>query len=412
MASADISPNNISSEQSEWLHASGEIYRRIEDTHGFVRAVFSGRRRNYSPDFDRVDIRPVHIKSETLLHVEFRRKEEVTTKNYSVVDFEKLALLNTGYANFLVESRDESFEVRLGKRGQVFQKKTKAKKALEPAYEHDRKKARHLAESDPYLIAVGISDSEGKLKPSMRDKYLQVEEFLKILEISTEIFAERSAPIRIVDLGCGHAYLTFAAYRFFQLKSQDVSFVGVDVREKTRIRNESIATELGITGGITFVDKAISEYPAHDADVVIALHACDTATDDALAWAVKSNAQVILAAPCCHHYLHSRVKERPAALTQIFDHGILSVRQIDLLTDALRAAILNLVGFRAEIFEFVSGDHTARNLMIRATRRAGGMNPTNKDDKKVREYRHTCAIWGIKPALEERLELGGIRLSD
>lgn len=395
---------------AEWTSVQDEIYRRISDSHSFVRAVFSGRRRNHQPNFDRIDVRPVRIKEELRVQVEFRNSDGVVTKNLSPSEFSALALLDSGFSHFLVESRAERLEVRLGKKGQLFRKLSRT--SLEPEYEHDKKKKRFLEESDSYLIAVGISDSEGRVKPSMRDKYLQLEEFLKILETSMSAIAENQAPVRIIDLGCGHAYLTFAAFRFFQLKNRTVNFIGVDVKSKTRERNEEIAKKLGIANEISFVDSAIAEYPVFEVDVVIALHACDTATDDALSWAIKANAKVILAAPCCHHNLHQQIKEKPDALTHVFQHGILAVRQVDLLTDALRAAILELVGFSADVFEFVSGDHTARNLMVRAIRVNAESNAQRRKAEKLREYRHTCALWGIKPALEERLELGGIPLSD
>lgn len=409
MAMANNSREDVSA-NAEWILVQEEIYRRISETHSFVRAVFSGRRRNHQPHFDRIDVRPVRIKDELKVQVEFRGSDGVITKNLFSNEFSELALLDSGFSHFLVENRAERLEVRLGKKGQLFRKLSRTN--LEPEYEHDKKKKRFLEERDPYLIAVGISDSEGRIKPSMRDKYLQVEEFLKILETSMSAIAESQDPIRIIDLGCGHAYLTFAAFRFFQLKNRSVNFIGVDVKSKTRERNEEIAKGLGIASEISFVNSAIAEYPVLEVDVVIALHACDTATDDALSWAVKANAKVILAAPCCHHNLHQQIKEKPDALIQVFQHGILAVRQVDLLTDALRAAILEVVGFSADVFEFVSGDHTARNLMVRAICVSAESNAERRKAEKLREYRHTCALWGIKPAMEERLELGGIPLSD
>ena len=410
MATTANLPHEESGSAQEWLNVRTDVYRRISDVNDFVRAVFSGRRRNFHPDFERIDVRPVLIKGQLKLQVEFSGDHGVITKNLSPDEFEVLSTLDSGFANILVETRDESLQIRIGKRGQIFRKSSRV--SLAPSYEHDQKKTRFLSENDPFLIHVGISDSTGKIKPSMRDKYLQVEEFLKILDTSMETLLKQSDPIRVVDLGCGHAYLTFAAFRLLQLKGRKFSFVGVDVREQTRSRNESIANSLGIADQMRFVDAAISEFPVTPVDIVIALHACDTATDDALAWAVASRSKIILAAPCCHHHLHKQIKSGPEALNPIFEHGILAVRQIDLLTDALRAMALEVVGFNAEVFEFISGDHTARNLMIRAIDRTGAALLKQRQLEKLREYRHTCALWGIKPALEERLKLGDIPLND
>ena len=392
-----------------WEQAQAEILARIGARDSFVRAVFSGRRRNYQPDFERVDIRPVQIKDEIKVQITSTNGKHQVVKNYSFSDFTWMNLLQSGFANFLVESRQERFEVRVGKKGQVFAKSSRAN--LSPSYEHDHKKQRFLEANDSFLIAVGISDVAGRIKPSMRDKYLQVEEFLRILDSSLGMSATKS-PIRLVDLGCGHAYLTFAAFRYFQLKEIAVSLVGVDVKEETRIRNEKIAKMLQISSDVKFVDSTISEFPLESTDIAVALHACDTATDDALAWAVNSGAKLILAAPCCHHDLHEQVKRPPEAITQVFEHGILAVRQVDILTDALRAAILNCVGYKADVFEFISGDHTARNLMIRATFQAQSRRAIERNAEKLREYRHTCELWGIKPALESRLKLGDFPVSD
>lgn len=399
-------------DSEKWAGVKQELIARITNKEDFVRAVFSGRRRHHQPPAERIDLRPVLIKDELLLQTQERQAERVLTKNYAFGEFEQLELLEAGFANFLVESRNESFEVRVGKRDQVFSKTARVN--LEPSYEHDHKKDRFLDENDPLLIAVGISDATGRIKPSMRDKYLQVEEFLRVLDKSCAVL-EPAAPIRLVDLGCGHAYLTFAAFRFFQFHQRAVSFIGVDLRGDTRIRNEKIALELGIASDVCFIDSPIADLPIQGVDIAIALHACDTATDDALSWAVAAGAKVILAAPCCHHELQRQVRRGPDPLGQIFEHGILAERQMDLLTDALRATLLDVTGYKSEVFEFISGDHTARNLMIRAVLDESRLPNKPADARvhgKLREYRHTCELWGIKPALEARLKLGGFLPTD
>ena len=394
----------------KWLTVKEEMLRQISDENDFVRAVFSGRRRNFQPEFERIDIRIVRIKEDTYWQTVSTKENDVNTKNYSLSDFKRLALVDSGFANFVVESRTERLEVRIGKRGQVFRRSTRIN--AEPSYDHDHKKKRVLQENDPFLIAVGISDGSGKIKPSMRDKYLQVEEFLRILEKSLDGLKSSSQRMRVVDLGCGHAYLTFAAFRYFQLQGTDVSLVGVDVKPETRIRNEKIAAVLGISNSVKFLDSTIAEFPPQEVDLAIALHACDTATDDALAWAVTAGAKVILAAPCCHHDLHSQMRATPEPVKEIFEHGILKVRQVDLLTDAIRATILELVGYKAEVFEFISGDHTARNLIIRAIRKNSWTPGSESELRKVDEYRKACSVWAIQPALATRLKLGELLSTD
>lgn len=175
----------------EWQATVAEIYRRVADEGGFVRAVLSGRRRNFQPAAERVDIKPVLLKEKLFLQINSHLEKNVLTKNVTFAEFAQLNLLEEGFANFLVETRTESFEVRIGKKGQIFSKVARGE--FSPSYEHDHKKNRILEESDPFLIAVGISDLAGRIKPSMRDKYRQVEEFLKILERS----ARKFFPLRV-----------------------------------------------------------------------------------------------------------------------------------------------------------------------------------------------------------------------
>lgn len=390
---------------AEWEDVREEIVQRISNDSNFVRAVFSGRRRNFQPSAERIDVKPVLLKERLLLQLTWLVGTKNLTKNISFNEFRNLALLEEGFSNFLVESRTESFEVRIGKRGQVFSKVSRGE--FTPKYEHDHLKNRILEESDPFLIAVGISDLSGRVKPSMRDKYRQVEEFLKILERSAARLLDSKCEIRMVDLGCGHAYLTFAAFRFFQLRGRQVNFVGVDKRESSRIRNEKIAVELGIEQHVRFLATEIREFRDEEFEIAIALHACDTATDDALAWAINNEVEVILAAPCCHHDLHKQVKDFPQDIGIISRDGILATRQLDLLTDELRAQILRISGYKSDVFEFISGDHTARNLMIRGVRSAKADHAI-----ELREYRHICKAWGVAPALEARLNLGVIPASD
>jgi SAM-dependent methyltransferase len=391
--------------KDEWHLIKEEILNRILDEGNFVRAVFSGRRRHYQPSVERIDIKPVLLKGKMLLQVNYLTGVNSSTENLNPNEFEKSNLLEKGFANFLIETRTESLQVRIGKKGQVFSKTSRAE--LEPNYDHDKRKRRILNEDDPFLRAVGITDSTGKVKPSMRDKYLQVDEFLKVLERSTERLLESKKELRLVDLGCGHAYLTFAAYRYFQLNGRKVKFVGVDIRESSRVRNQEIAQKFGIADDVTFIANEISDFDGEKFDVAIALHACDTATDDALAWAINNEVEIILAAPCCHYDLHRQVKRFPKDVEILAYDGILANRQLDLITDELRAQILRLMGYKTDVFEFISGDHTARNLMIRAI-----WSKEPGRDKKLSEYRHICQTWGIAPALEARLKLGAIPASD
>jgi len=330
---------------------------------------------------------------------------QTTTKNYVPKDLDVSSLLQSGFANILVEHTQGSMTIRITKKQEALVHLEKS--VLQQNLEHNRAKARLLDPSDPFLRSVGISDSAGNIKPSRQDKYKQVEEFLRLLAptITSAIEAghikapTKEKPLSIVDLGCGHAYLTFAAHQYLLSQGFFVKVVGVDVRQESRNRNTAIAKELGISSTIEFRAEEIKSSAIDYVDVAIALHACDTATDDAIAWAAQNGAKVLLVAPCCHHDLQSQIKQSPEPWGLLTKHGLMKERLADLLTDALRAQILKIIGYRTDVIEFVGGEHTPRNTMIRAVKT--GVKPELSD---VHSYQEMVALWNVKPVLSELLE--------
>jgi SAM-dependent methyltransferase len=372
----------------------------FESPSTIARVVLSGRRRNMQPETKRVDIRPVVIKD--LLHFQVSTSDgkAVTTKNYLPVDLPISELVNAGYSNLLIETLAESFSLQISKKDEPVIS-IKAGKA-EIDLSHDRKKSRLLDPSDSFLREVGISDASGKVKTSKMDKYMQVEEFLRLLTptLNQAITAGHletptpAKPLTIVDLGCGHAYLTFAAHQFLQASGMDIRVVGIDVREASRDRNNEIAKKLGISESIEFLAEEISTTSLTQADVAIALHACDTATDDAISWAVRSDARLLMIAPCCHHDIQSQLSDSPEPWSLLTRYGIMRERLADLLTDAFRMQILKMRGYRVEAIEFVGGEHTPRNLMIRAVKTDAPVDPI-----EITRYEEMTAAWKVKPAL-------------
>jgi SAM-dependent methyltransferase len=380
--------------------AIAEVIAGLEKPNEFVRLVLSGRRRNMQTPTERVDVKPVLIKGEIKYQLTQSDGRAMTTKNYGPAEFISLNLLEGGFANILLETKSSSISVRITKKGEALVHRTSD--AFEVDLSHDRAKARLLDPSDPFLIEVGISDKSGKIKVGRNDKYLQVEEFLRLLvpslesAISAGHIAQPTAasPLSIVDLGCGHAYLTFAAHQYLMEQGIPVKVIGIDVRESARVRNNQIAEKLGISKSITFFAEEISQTTLKSADVVIALHACDTATDDAIAWAVSADAKLALIAPCCHHDIQAQMNEIPEPWQIISRNGIMKERLGDLITDALRMQIMKLLGYRVEAIEFIGGEHTPRNLMIRAVKTGA-----TADDAEKSRYEAMIALWKVKPAL-------------
>lgn len=373
-------------------NAVAQLDQRIKSEH-FVRAVLSGRRRNMQTEFERIDIKPVLIKEELKLQIISSDGKKDITKNVEI-DFDFTQLFSSGYANLVVDTQTESYQVRISKKDEALVSVSKVN--LSRDLSHDRQKQRILAESNQVFKALDMSDLLGRIKPSKMDKYKQVDEFLRLISQTLDTQDLKQDEISVVDLGCGHAYLTFAVGEFLKDKYKKVSILGVDERDESKEHNEKVALKLKVEA--KFIAAKISDTPNQVVDIAIALHACDTATDDAIYWAVKNNAQVIMAAPCCMHELQTQIKEAPEPWALLTKNGLVKERLVDLITDSLRAQILKLLGYRVDIVEFIGGEHTARNILIRAVK----TNQISSDIDKDR-YQQMLSQWQIKPYLAKLL---------
>jgi SAM-dependent methyltransferase len=378
----------------ELTRAFAELEEHIKAPN-FVRAVLSGRRRNLTPTAERIDIKPVLIKGEEKLQIQSTDGRQVTTKNVSANEINFADFLGQGFANLLAESTSESYSVRISKKDEALV--TIGRVKLERDLTHDRQKQRLLPEDNRIFALLGMHDDHKRIKPSKMDKYRQVEEFLRLLKPTLDNEVGAQSEISIVDLGCGHAYLTFAVQEYLNNATQKVKILGVDEREESKRHNDQIASSLGADA--QFLVAKIADTPSQTVDIAIALHACDTATDDSIAWAVKNSAKVIMLAPCCHHDLQAQVDLVPEPWSLLTRHGVVSERLIDLMTDSLRAQILKLLGYRVDIVEFIGGEHTPRNIMIRAVKTGVKVDPVEVD-----RYQAMLADWKIAPHLAELLK--------
>jgi len=376
----------------ELYNAVAQLDQRIKSQH-FVRAVLSGRRRNMQTEFERIDIKPVLIKEELKWQIISSDGKKDITKNVEI-DFNFIQLFSSGYANLVVDTQTESYQVRISKKDEALVSVSKVN--LSRDLSHDRQKQRILAESNQVFKALDMSDLLGRIKPSKMDKYKQVDEFLRLISQTLDTELLKQDEISVVDLGCGHAYLTFAVGEFLKDKYKKVSILGVDERDESKEHNGKVALKLKVE--VKFIAAKISDTPNQVVDIAIALHACDTATDDAIYWAVKNNAQVIMAAPCCMHELQTQIKESPEPWALLTKNGLVKERLVDLITDSLRAQILKLLGYRVDIVEFIGGEHTARNILIRAVK----TNQSSSDIDKDR-YQQLLSQWQIKPYLAKLL---------
>ena len=357
-----------------------------------TRAVAAGRRRGSTPSVVRAELRPVSLKSGRRLQIVTNDGARPYTRNVApgpdaaaAVD----ALLAEPFGNWHVEAAGATVQVRVTKKGDAQVHRGAGVATAGLGDEHDRAKEHLLDPGDPLFREIGGNAAKRR----------QVDAFLRALAATLPPDDELPRPLRVVDLGCGNAYLTFAAYRYLTGRGLDVEVVGIDVREDQRARNTALASSLGAEGKVRFVAGTILDAEVTPAPhLVLALHACDTATDEALARAVEWDAEWVLAAPCCHHDIATQLRSRPAPAPYdlLTRQGILRERFADVLTDALRAALLRSYGYRVEVVEFVDSKHTPRNLLLRA-RRARSRPSTDT------EYRDLVAQWQVSPRLETLL---------
>lgn len=358
---------------------------------GLTRAVAAGRRRGFTPSVTRAELRPVALKAGPRLQIVTDDGARPTTRN--VVPGAEAAeavdsLLAEPFGNWHVETASSTVQVRITKKGDAQIHRASAARESSTA-EHDRTKQWLLDPGDPLFTVIGGNAAKRR----------QIDAFLRALEATLP--TELPASLRVVDLGCGNAYLTFAAYRYLAGRGVSVQVVGVDVREDQRVRNSAVAESLGCSDDVSFVAGTIGDASLpFEPDLVLALHACDTATDEALARAIGWSASWVLAAPCCHHDIAAQLKGRtaPAPFGELTRHAIMRERFADVLTDTLRASLLRLNGYKVDVVEFIDSAHTPRNLMLRARRT--GAAPTSA---QLSEYASLIEEWGVSPALSTML---------
>ncbi len=352
-----------------------------------------------APRYKKVTVRPVEIKGRRMLQFEHFGERKAIAKNYAGEEAERRlnSLLRMPFGQIHCQSSDAELHVRVTKKGRPLVSRGKPSlPGAPPDLSHDRAKERPIAagEPDEFLKALGVMSEEGEVRAAAQGKFRQINEFLRVIDpvVVGQDWVE--PPLRIVDCGCGKAYLSFAAYHYLnRVQGIETELTGVDTNAELVQQVRELAGSLGWTE-LEFRVSAIRDYrPERPPDVVLSLHACDTATDEAIARGVAWGARVILAAPCCQHELHHRLKA--PLLRPVTRHGILRERLADILTDAFRALALRIMGYRADVIEFVDPEATAKNLMIRAE---AGLR--TGDRAFVREYRDLKAFWKVTPAIE------------
>ena len=388
----------------------------------FVKLTLS-RPVGADPSLKNVLIRPVALRAGERLSFVFRHINRDITKNLTreegLAHIERLLAAEFQAANLFTTGQSAQLDLRDGQKPQMVLGQPRHVSA--PATAHDRARKRLIdPKRAPWLHALGVTTAEGNVCAGMEAKYRQINKFVEILRplidrairdgahiISPSGMSAPKTPqersLTLVDMGCGKGYLTFAAYEFLRRSGwAEATVRGIEARAELVELCRRAARECGFEG-LQFESGAIESAALDRVDVLVALHACDTATDDAIAKGIRAGADLILVAPCCQKELRPQLRP-PPALAQTLRHGILRERQAEFVTDALRAALLEWAGYDTQVFEFVSTEHTAKNLMIAAVRRR---NPSRPDAQAacVRGLAHFYGIHSQRLAGQLGFEL-------
>lgn len=379
-----------------------EIMQAVADETVFIRLTLSGPSKPSEAPYQKVVIRPVVIGDNRVLQAQHQAGTKQLTENIAAAEAPGRInqLLGIGFRHINLERSDGALHVRITKKGRELVSRGKSSAAVERSapLAHDREKAYPFPDNEPnaFLEALGVMRG-GHVIPSMREKFRQINHFLTLLSHTRLVRNPPSGPLRLVDCGCGRAFLTLAACRYLRDKEGvDARLAGVDVNVEVIEKASLLRDRLGMRD-VELKRTAIDQYqPEEHIHAVISLHACDTATDEAIAQGIRWQSELILCAPCCQHELHHAIV-RPE-FRAVLRHGILRERLADALTDGLRAAALRVMGYSTDVVEFIGVEETPRNLMIRAERERVKPLPG-----AVQEYLLLRDFWSVRPAIERLL---------
>lgn len=364
----------------------------------FIRGTISGPRKKEG--IIKVKVRPLERKGALYFQLESFTKTQAFHENLTPESaVEKIALYMEAFRQMQVETVKEDVTVLVSKKGKVtVQRKKKKENAQKADLAHDRRK-RHILEPGipvPFLMDLGVMTEEGKIVRSKSDKFRQINRFLEFIEDILPRL-DKGRELTILDFGCGKSYLTFAMYYYLhELKEYDIRIIGLDLKKDVIRQCSGLAVKYGYDK-LTFLEGDIADYDGvNQVDMVVTLHACDTATDFALAKAVGWNANVILSVPCCQHELNSQMKNE--ILAPVMDYGLLKERFAALATDGLRAKYLEREGYETQVLEFIDMEHTPKNILLRAVKNGKRNEKISLEIDKFKEF------LDIHPTLGELLK--------
>lgn len=374
----------------------------------FIRGIISNPRNKTG--IIKIKVRPLEKKGELFFQIESFTKTQAFHENLAGEDAcRRIAEYMKQFGQMQLETVREECTVLVSKKGKVTVRRRRRQEEIQPADRSHNRKKRYILEEGiavPFLYDLGIMTGDGKIVRTKTDKFRQINRFLEFIEDIVPSL-ERGHEITILDFGCGKSYLTFAIYYYLhELRGYDIRIIGLDLKKDVIDHCGKLAKKYGYDK-LTFLVGNIADYDGVDrVDMVVTLHACDTATDYALTKAVGWNAQVILSVPCCQHELNAQFRDRGGecddeGLAPVMDYGLLRERFAALATDGLRAKYLEREGYEVQVLEFIDMEHTPKNILIRAVKTG------KKNEKAAGEIKKCIEFLGVRPALGRLLDNKG-----
>lgn len=409
-----LSPSSLDAPRLDASDALADLAKRQRFLDAWVQSLEEGRFKRLllskprsgsaavAEQLQRVDAKRVHLKGQDCLSLLFQYKTRDVTKNpplQQAID-QLQDLLGSQFCHAHLFTQDETLQLQVSKRGKVSLQRSRVDSAESNQFAleedalddegsdsetlvqgHARQKQHLIALSAPYLKALGVTDQRGQLVPAMARKWRQINKFVELLDKAVDeagLMFQGERTLHMVDFGAGKGYLTFAAHQHLQDHKcgpgQQWQTAGVELRQGLVDQTMAIVRQLGLSG-LEFLCGDVRSVVPPRIDVMVALHACDVATDYALYTGIQAQAAIIISSPCCHKELRPQMVA-PASLKALFCHGIHQSQQAEMLTDSLRALLLESQGYKTKVFEFISPEATSKNKMILALRRTVGTSAT------------------------------------
>jgi SAM-dependent methyltransferase len=375
----------------------GELARSLrEET--FVKLTL-GNYKGADAHLQKILVRLVETRRGTRLFFLFRYDTRDTAKNFDFTEgvAKVRASLGEDFCAGHLFTTENDFQIDIGKKGKSRLNTAKPTFKTKPSVAHDKEKQILVDPNAFYLSALGITNDKGEVRDKQQDKWKQINKFVETLSklFANSLLKDRRA-LKIVDMGSGKGYLTFATYDYFKnTLNLDVKVTGVDTKHELVSLCNDIAKSCDFND-LQFVHGWIGDYDLRDADILIALHACNTATDDAIFKGIRASADLIVCSPCCHQEIRPQIKP-PALLKDILKHGVMLEREAEIITDGLRALLLEKSGYATKVFEFIATEHTPKNNMIVGTRQNARVD-AEKYERQIADIKN---FYGIE---RQRLE--------